>query len=100
MKYTKDQIKNLVLKEKSVRISFVDKHEGRHPIFGKLVLLSDGEELLNKGFVRLVRNSELQSFEGNHPEQMYGDRHELIRSVNLTKLFVISDFNLITEYEN
>ena len=97
MKYSPDQIKNLVLKNKSVRIAFT---KDRHPMFGKLVMLSDGEDLLDKKFIRFVRESDLQMFEGTHPIQMYDQNQHIIGSVNLTKLFSITDFELITEYEN
>ena len=95
MKYSQDQIKAIVLKEKSVRISFTND---RHPMFGKLVMLSDGQDLLDKKFVRFVRESDVQMFEGTHPIQMYDQNQHIKGSVNLTKLFSITDFEMITEY--
>lgn len=97
MPYTQQQIQEIILKEGSVRVQFIDD---RSAMFGKLVLLNDGGHLLNKGFVRFVKNDELDYFEGTHPEQMYGDKSNLVRNDSLTKIYAISSFLKIYEYGN
>jgi hypothetical protein len=91
--YTQDQIRALVSSNKNVRIDFT---RDRVAMYGKLVFCKDGEDLLKKNFVRFVRHSVIEEFEGTAPEQVYGDNQHWIGNECFTKIFSIKDFLLIS----